>query len=175
MPEPTRIIEVLPYNADWKTEFLKLKEMLYTYIGDFIIDIEHVGSTAVEGLAAKPIIDIDVVMEGYEIFPRIIKALEEQGFIYEGDLGIEGREAFRRSYDDGFMKYHLYVCPKDGRGYLEHIALRDYLRVHPKAVKEYSELKYKLAEAYKYDINSYCEEKTDFIRNILNNTLYKDR
>lgn len=174
MPKVTKIIEVVAYDYRWKLEFNKIKDMLNSYIGDLIIKIEHVGSTSVEGLAAKPIIDVDVVMNSYEIFPRIVERLAEQGFVHEGDLGIEGREAFKRSFDDGLMKYHLYVCPKDGKGYLEHIALRDYLRNHPNAKVKYAQLKTELAMKYKYDIDNYCNHKTQFIIDILSKTIYKD-
>ncbi len=174
MPEPTRMVEILPYDDNWKQEFEKIEDMLKSYIGDLIIGIEHVGSTSVEGLSAKPIIDVDMVIESYDVLSRIIEKLELEGYIYEGNLGIEGREAFRRKYDDGMMKYHLYVCPKDGKGYLEHIAFRDYLRNNEDAREEYSRLKKQLAIEYRYDIDNYCDKKTDFIRNILTKTLYKD-
>lgn len=172
MAERTRIVEIVPYNPEWKAEFEKIKAMLNRYIGDLILSIEHVGSTSVEGLSAKPIIDLDVVMESYDVLPRIIERLGEAGFVHEGNLGIEGREAFRRTYKDGFMKYHLYVCPKDGKGYLEHIAFRDYLRSNETARKAYGELKLKLAETYRTDVDQYCEHKTEFVRDILNKTLY---
>jgi len=172
MPERTRVIEVILYNSEWKTEFEKIKTMLNSYIGDLILTIEHVGSTSVEGLSAKPIIDLDVVIESYDILPNIIERLGNAGYVYEGNLGVEGREAFKRTYDDGFMKYHLYVCPKNGTGYLEHIAFRDYLRFNETARKEYDALKLKLAEIYRYDIDNYCTGKTEFVRDILNKTIY---
>ncbi|MEI4620170.1 GrpB family protein [Bacillus pfraonensis] len=172
MTEKTRTIEIMPYNTKWKTEFKKIKMMIESYIGDLILRIEHVGSTSVEGLAAKPIIDIDVVIDSYDILPNIIQRLEKIGFQHQGNLGIEGREAFQRTYKDDFMRYHLYVCPKDSKGYLEHIALRDYLSTNENARKEYEELKYRLAENYRYDIDRYCEGKTDFIKGVLDKIIY---
>ncbi|EOP73495.1 MULTISPECIES: GrpB family protein [Bacillus] len=108
MAEKTRIIEIMSYNPEWKMEFKKIKIMIESYIGDLILRIEHVGSTSVEGLAAKPIIDI----------------------------------------------------------------LRDYLSANEAVRKEYEELKYRLAENYRYNIDGYCEAKTDFVKGILNKTLY---
>lgn len=166
MPEMMRRIEVIPYNPAWKTEFQKLKAMLTGSIGDLALGIEHVGSTSVEGLAAKPIIDIDVVMESYDVFSAIVERLAAQGFIHEGDLGIAGREAFKRSFEDGFMRYHLYVCPKDGRALREHIVFRDYLRSHQDARDEYGALKMANAKVYTYDIDGYVTAKTEFIRRI---------
>jgi len=170
--ERRRVVELLPYDLEWKEEFAKIKTMIDSYIGDLILRIEHVGSTSVEGLAAKPVIDIDVVIESYDIFPKIIECLEQEGYEHEGNLGVEGREVFKRRCDDGLMNYHLYVCPKDGKGYLEHIAFRDYLRENTKAREEYEVLKYKLAEAYRDDRDSYCNKKSEFVESILERTIY---
>lgn len=175
MPEPTRVIEIVPHNPHWKKEFEKIKDMINSYIGDLIIKIEHVGSTSIEELSAKPIIDLDVVMDSYDVLPEIIERLEKVGYEYEGNFGVEGREAFKRPQEDGFMKYHLYVCPKDGKGYLEHIAFRDYLRQNEAARKEYEVLKINLAKKHKYDIDSYCDKKTEFVKSILNKTIYSNK
>ncbi|MBP1990600.1 GrpB family protein [Paenibacillus eucommiae] len=173
MAEGTRVIEVVPYDPAWKTEFEKIKAKIDSCIGDLILTIEHVGSTSVEGLCAKPIIDLDVVMDSYDLLPSIIERLEEAGYEYQGNLGVEGREAFNRTFDDGFMKYHLYVCPKDGKGYLEHIAFRDYLRGHPADRDAYSALKLHLASQFRHDIDQYCDHKTEFVTAILNKTIYR--
>lgn len=171
MPDKTRVIEVVPYNPEWKKEFEKIKAMINNYIGDLILAIEHVGSTSIDGLAAKPIIDLDVVIESFNVLPTIIERLAKVGFEHEGNLGIEGREAFKRIFNDGFMKYHLYVCPKDGKEYLQHIAFRDYLRINESARKEYEELKLKLADTFRYDADNYCNHKTEFVRKILDKTI----
>jgi GrpB-like predicted nucleotidyltransferase (UPF0157 family) len=175
MPKKTKAVKIVPYNSEWKKEFKKLKNMIYNYIGELIMTVEHVGSTSVEGLSAKPIIDMDVVIEDFSILPKIIKGLEKAGYEHEGTLGIEGREAFRKvDHNDEFMKHHLYVCSKNSKGYLEHIALRDYLRNNEYAKKEYEKLKKKLAKKFTYDVDSYCEQKSEFIENILNKTIYRE-
>jgi GrpB-like predicted nucleotidyltransferase (UPF0157 family) len=175
MPDQTRRIEIVPYDPAWKTEFLRVKAMLECYLGGLTLAVEHVGSTSVEGLAAKPIIDIDVVMERYGVFPAIVERLAAAGFEHRGDLGIAGREAFKRTFEDGFMAYHLYVCPKDGEELRRHIALRDYLRTHDHARDEYGALKIANAEKFRYDIDGYIAAKSDFIMGILNKTIYKDK
>ncbi|WP_237163348.1 GrpB family protein [Paenibacillus sp. BIHB 4019] len=146
MAERTKVVEVVPYDPVWKDQFQLIKDMIEGYIGELILGIEHVGSTSVEGLPAKPIIDLDVVVEDYSVLQAIVERLAKEGFEHQGNLGIEGREAFKRAFPDNFMKYHLYVCPKDGKGYLEHIAFRDYLRSNEAARREYGSLKDKLAE-----------------------------
>ena len=102
----------------------------------------------------------------------MIAALAKHGYVHQGDLGLPGREAFFRPRDyneeeQSVMKYHLYVCHPDAKPYFEHIAFRDYLRAHPQARDEYQRLKEQLAEQYRYDVDSYCEHKTTFVRSIL--------
>ena len=169
-PKP---IEVVPYDPNWKEEFQKLKHMLEGILGNIPIAIEHVGSTSVEGLAAKPVIDLAVVIESYFDLPKVIELLCEHGFEHRGDQGVEGREAFRRNIKDEFMTYHLYVCPKNGKGFLEQMAFRDYLRENEAARNEYAKLKYRLAKEYRNDREAYCDNKTDFVTGILKKTLYK--
>ncbi|WNS45128.1 GrpB family protein [Paenibacillus sp. MMS20-IR301] len=157
----------MPYDPAWKAEYARIEARMLEICGDLIITAEHVGSTSIEGLAAKPVIDIDLVMDSYDDLPAIIERLAAFGYEHQGNLGIEGREAFRGTQDDGFMKFHLYVCPKDGKGYLEHIAFRDYLRSSPAASQEYQAVKQRLAEKYRYNIDAYCEGKTSFVTSIL--------
>ena len=171
--ERTKVVEVVPYDPAWKAEFSRIQERLLEITGDLIIAAEHVGSTSIEGLSAKPVIDIDLVMESYDALPEIILRLHKYGYEHQGNLGIEGREAFKSLKDDGFMKYHLYVCPKDGKGYLEHIAFRDYLRSSPSAREAYQTVKERLAEQYRYNIEAYCEGKTAFVHSILQKAALK--
>ena len=168
MQNQSKPVEVMPYNPEWKTAFCRIKEMLEGYVGDLCIAIEHVGSTSVEGLSAKPVIDVDVVITGYEQLPLIVMKLSEAGYEHEGNLGVEGREAFKRTRNDEYMSHHLYVCPVDGKGYQEHIAFRDYLRCNAEALRAYEDLKLDLAQQYKFDRDGYGRNKTDFISNILN-------
>ena len=166
MAERTKIVLIEDHDPRWKTDFLRLRSMVEEYIGDFVIDIQHVGSTAVEGLPAKPVIDIDAVIEDVSILPDIIRRLEGFGYICQGDLGVRDRYAFQRIYVEE-VRYNLYVCTRDGVGYTEHIAFRDHLGQNVEARNEYGELKKRLAEAHRADVDAYCEGKTPFIDRIL--------
>lgn len=168
MVKKTDIVIIEEYNPNWKKQFETLKLMINYYIGDFILDIQHVGSTSIEGLSAKPIIDIDVVIESIEYLPKIIQELEKKDYIYQGNLGVRDRYAFQRVYDEE-IKYHLYVCPKDGVGYKEHILFRDYLKNNVEARNDYVKLKKELAQKFERDSESYCNGKTKFIQKILKN------
>ena len=120
----TRHLEVLPYDEKWKQAFLDIKAELEPALGSLALSIEHVGSTSVEGLAAKPIIDIDVVVGKGEV-EAAIKALALIGYNHEGNCGIEGREAFKYSGKEHLMNHHLYVCPEDSRELKRHVSFRD--------------------------------------------------
>ena len=162
----TKHVVVLPYDEQWNQDFLMIKDELTSALGQLAIRIEHIGSTSVAGLSAKPIIDIDVVIKDYTVFEDVVSALGEIGYQYSGDLGIVGREAFKYEGKDHLRKRHLYVCPADSPELKRHIAFRDYLRTHPEAVREYSRIKEEGAKQYPYDIERYIEHKSSFIEKI---------
>ncbi len=162
----TKHVVVLPYDEQWEQDFLRIKAELTNALGQLTIGIEHVGSTSVRGLSAKPIIDIDVVMIDYTVWEDVASALGEIGYQHEGNLGIVGREAFRYDGKEHLKKHHLYVCPKDSPELKRHIAFRDYLRTHPDAVREYSHIKEEAAKQYPNDIERYIEHKSPFIEKI---------
>ena len=157
---------VQSYDKTWADDFVAIRDELNDALKDLALRIEHVGSTSVEGLSAKPIIDIDVVIKDYAVFEEVVSALGAIGYRYEGDLGIAGREAFKYDSKAYLRKHHLYVCPEDSAELKRHIAFRDYLRSHSDAVREYSRIKEEGARLYPYDIDRYIEHKTPFIEKI---------
>ena len=178
-------IVVTPYNPEWATIFQQLKAVYENLLQGLIVDVQHVGSTSVLGLAAKPVVDIDIIINARENLPSIIELLATIGYEHKGDWGVPDREAFKPINDgiptfaDGKVapKHNLYVCIAGSEALKNHLALRDYLRDNPTAVKQYGELKMKLVEQFPHDMDSYIDGKTDFIINILsksgfeNNTL----
>ena len=160
----TKHVVVLPYDEKWKQDFLDIKNEISQALGEIAISIEHVGSTSVEGLAAKPIIDIDVVVTKERINDAIL-ALKSIGYIHEGNLGI-GREAFAYKGKEHLQQHHLYVCPQDSLELKRHLAFRDYLRTHPRSVEEYSKIKIEAAALYPEDIDKYIEHKAPIIEHI---------
>jgi GrpB-like predicted nucleotidyltransferase (UPF0157 family) len=159
----TKHVIVLPYDQHWEQEFLTIKDELQDALGPLALAIEHVGSTSVQGLSAKPIIDIDVIIEDSSMLGSVIASLARIGYRHEGDLGIVDREAFKYEGKDHLQRHHLYVCPKDSAELKRHIAFRDYLRTHPDAVREYSRIKEEGARQFPNDIERYIEYKTPFI------------
>ena len=162
----TKQVVVLPYDEQWRQDFLKIEAELTEALGQLPIGIEHVGSTSVQGLSAKPIIDIDIVIKDNSEFENVRYALEKTGYRHEGNLGIIGREAFKYDGKEHLRKHHLYVCPKDSPELKRHIAFRDYLRVHPEAVEKYSKVKLEAAKLYPENIEQYIEYKSPVIEEI---------
>ena len=162
----TKKVTVLPYDRAWKSAFEKIKEELDHAIGDLILGIEHVGSTSVEGMSAKPCIDIDVIIQDYSVFDAVVSKLEAIGYLYEGDLGIKDREAFQYSNKPHLQTHHLYVCPQYSEELHRHITFRDFLRSHPEAVKTYSSVKETAAQLFPEDIEQYIAYKSPCIEEL---------
>ena len=162
----TKHVVVLPYDEAWKQDFEKIQAEIRQALGELALRIEHVGSTSVPGLSAKPVIDIDAVIRDDSCLGAAVSALAAAGYAHEGDLGIPGREAFAYTGKEHLRKHHLYVCPQDSPELKRHTAFRDYLRSHPEAVKEYSRIKEEGAALYPYDIERYIAHKTPFIQKI---------
>lgn len=161
----TKHVVVMPYQQEWKDAFLVIKDELLSVLKDLSVRIEHVGSTSVEGLAAKPVIDIDVIIKRSD-FDVVKKRLASIGYHHEGDLGILDREAFKYEDKLHLMKHHLYICPIDSQEYRRHLSFRNWLSTHPEDRDAYGALKMKLAKKYPYDIDSYIDEKSPLIEEI---------
>ena len=161
-----KYVVVQPYDEAWKADFMAIRDELDAVLNGLVLQIEHVGSTSVEGLSAKPVIDIDVVIQDRTCLPSVVSALQKIGYTHEGDLGIPGREAFKYEGKEHLRKHHLYVCAQDAKELQRHIAFRDYLRKNPDAVAEYSRIKEEGATMYPWDIDKYIEHKTPFIEMI---------
>ena len=127
----TKRVVVLPYDDKWKSDFEIIKQEIEKAIGHFIIGVEHVGSTSVEGLSAKPCIDIDVIIKDYSVFDEVVDQLEVIGYFHEGNLGIKDREAFKYLNKPHLQTHHLYVCPQDSKELHRHITFRDFLKITP--------------------------------------------
>lgn len=153
------------YDARWPQEFEKLRAQIAAVLGPLAAAIEHIGSTAVPGLAAKPIIDIDVLLKPDADFAQAVSALSSVGYEHRGDLGIRGREAFRPPANS--FPHHLYVCFPDGKEYGRHLEFRDYLRSHPDEAEAYAELKRTLAGEFRMDREGYNQGKQEFVERIL--------
>ena len=159
----TKKVVVLPYDAAWEDAFGAIKQEIEKALGGLAIGIEHVGSTSVKGLSAKPCIDIDVIIEDYADFDKVVQKHNGIGYIHEGDLGIQDREAFRYTDKPHLLTHHLYVCPRYSRELRRHLTFRDFLRSDPEAVKKYSQVKETAAQLFPEDIDGYMAYKSPCI------------
>jgi len=164
------------YNPQWALHFQHIKSFLSSHLHKQILNIEHVGSTSVIGMKAKPIIDIDIIIESDEhTLQKVIARLQSVGYNYLGDLGISGREAFRFiGSNKKLFRHNLYVCREDSIALANHLALKCYLQENQSRVSAYSILKQELANKYPYDIESYIDGKTNFILGALRAKGLKD-
>ncbi|NIG55984.1 GrpB family protein [Chitinophaga sp. Cy-1792] len=168
-------ITVVPYQPEWPLQFAALAAVYRQALGPHILAVEHVGSTAVPGLPAKPILDIDLVIETEAQLPFVNAALEKLGYQFRGDLGIKNRYAYGRSSDNiphtpegrQWPAHHLYCCIKGAASLQNHLLLRDTLRNNQELKEEYARIKERLAATVNDDIDAYVEGKSDFIAKVL--------
>lgn len=162
----TKSVVVEAYQSVWPERFRDIKQEVTAALENTMLRVEHIGSTSVPGLAAKPIIDLDVVIADDADLEFVIEKLAAAGYIHEGDLGIPGREAFRYEGKNHLMQHHLYVCRESSRELYRHIAFRNFLRSHPEAVREYSSVKLEAAALYPDSIEKYMESKAHCVEDL---------
>ena len=157
-------IVVLDYDPEWPRLFEVLRHPIANALSDVAIAIEHVGSTEVPGLAAKPIVDLDVVVPPNQVATAIAR-LAALGYEHKGDLGVPGREALR--HPPHLPRHHVYVCPPGNLALANHLAVRDRLRADPAIASAYGALKKQLAARFADDVDRYVAGKTAFILDVL--------
>jgi GrpB-like predicted nucleotidyltransferase (UPF0157 family) len=158
-------IQVVDYDPDWRRIFCQLRDQIWPSVRDVAVAIEHVGSTSVPGMAAKPVIDMDVIIATVADLPLLKLRLGSLGYEHRGNLGVDDREAFLSP--ENLASHHLYACVQNSLALQNHIAVREYLRTHPAEAAEYSTLKKRLADRFSNERERYVESKTDFILSIL--------
>ena len=158
-------IIVVEYNPQWIHAFEKEAVLGRNILGENCIAVYHIGSTAVPGLAAKPIIDIMPVVRNLERVDAEKAAFEGIGYEYLGEWGLPGRRYLRKGGNERTHQIHIF--PESQTDDIDrHLAVRDYLRTHKDACDAYAGLKQSLAEKYPYDIDGYCDGKDGFMKRL---------
>lgn len=158
------------YNPEWKSGFEAEKELLEQVFGDRVVEIEHIGSTAVEGLPSKPIVDIAVIIKNDVDTEELTTPLSKMGYLYHSKSS--ERQFYQKTEP---VRCNLSIVYGDKGGFLpRQILFRDYLRSHPEARDAYAELKRNLIAKYPTGIGEYSEGKTGFVQNILALAGWKD-
>jgi len=160
------VVELRTHNPQWEELFKQEKELISSVIADFLVDIQHIGSTAIPNIVAKPIIDIAVAIDSLDNIEKIIPPLKNIGFIYRGEQGIPDRHMFVKG-GENYRTHHLHVMQKDHYEWDKHILFRDFLKKHSNDAKQYSELKKLLFIRFGNDREKYTDSKSEFIQNII--------
>lgn len=162
---PPAAVVVRPYDPAWASRFAALHAELWPLLDSVASALEHVGSTSVPGLSAKPVLDADVVVHGAAASREVNRRLEGLGYTHRGDLGVPGREAYLAP--PGSDPLNLYVCLDGSEALHNHRTVRDALRADPVAAQAYGELKTRLAQQYRDDPGGYGAAKTEFLTALL--------
>ncbi len=155
-------VRVEDHQAVWHERFERLREL----VKPLGLPLEHVGSTSVPGLAAKPVIDADLILDDWSRLDELKKSLKKLGFYHVGDYGLEGREMFTQTLRLDFP-HNFYLCRLGCEALENHLKLRNYLCAHPEAVTRYGALKKSLAEEFPDDVDQYCAAKSELIAEFL--------
>lgn len=164
-PQSSRSVTVLPYQTGWATDFATEQTALMAALGDIVITLQHIGSTAVVGLAAKPIIDMLMIVTDLAELDACTIKMAALGYVAKGENGIGGRRYFQKG---GLMRtHHLHAFVQGAPQIAAHIKFRDNLRANPQLVAQYTQLKLLLAEQFQHDTVRYQAGKDTFITQVL--------
>lgn len=155
-----RKVGVRPYDERWIGRYEEEARLLRSIFGHELIELHHIGSTSVRGLAAKPVIDIMPIVKDIERIDRYDEKMRAAGYIPKGENGIPGRRYFQKGGDA--RTHHVHVYGEGSPEIKRHLAFRDYLRKHPDEAKQYGDLKTSLSERHPFDVASYIEGKERF-------------
>jgi GrpB-like predicted nucleotidyltransferase (UPF0157 family) len=153
-------VAVVDYDPQWPRRYAEERARIRDALPDAIVEIEHIGSTAVPGLAGKPVIDLCVGLKRIELSDDELAAMERLGYEYLGELGLPGRLFFRKG--GAASTHHVHAVEWGGEHWHRHLAFRDYLREHPAEARRYAEAKKRLAAEVEHDWYEYVERKNAF-------------
>lgn len=160
------IVELEDYNYSWKDDYLKEEKLLKELLGNRIIEIHHIGSTSIEGLKAKPIIDILIVIDSLNNISEIEEILSKYDYHNRGQQGVPDRYFFAKGPEEARTHYIHFVEPKSNT-YYNQVYFKKYLIEHPEYIKKYCDLKQQLALKYADDRPKYTQGKNEFITDVI--------
>lgn len=158
-------VEIVPYDASWPIAFEKIRQDIKILLPGKFLEIEHIGSTAVPGLSAKPCIDVDIILGDLTEIDLCRAILEKAGFEPRGSRYGDGVWAFLRR--NALPHQRLYLCPPNSLTHARRMLFRDRLRGNSELALQYQTLKLQLAQRHEYDGDAYTRAKTDFINKVI--------
>lgn len=159
-------VVIVPYSSEWVTEFEKEKKRLETLLKGRILAIEHIGSTSIPGLCAKPILDIAVAVQTKDVLYALIPILSNNGYDVKDSIDDKG-EILARKGPPECRTHYIHIEVARSTFWRNQILFRDYLLTHRKSAEQYERLKKEIAEKYKNERKKYTAAKNDFIQDIL--------
>lgn len=159
-------VEVAIHNPQWRDAFEEEAKHLAATLGENIVAIHHIGSTAIHGIYAKPVIDMLIEVRDITEVEARSSAMKLLGFEVMGEFGIPGRRYFRKDNQAGIRTHQVHTFESGSAQVTRHLAFRDFLNTHPEEAQKYSELKRKLAAEHPKNMDGYIDGKDDFIKEI---------
>ena len=160
-------VTLCPHEEEWERIAAETIAFLAPLFGDSVSGIQHVGSTSIRGIRAKPILDLAVAARDMEAVRARIPILEAHGVVFRGE-DHPGEFLFvMGDFDADTRTHHIHVCPEDGEDWRNYLAFRDFMNAHPDKAAAYDRLKGELARKYADDRRSYTAGKQEFIAEIL--------
>ncbi|MDN7243242.1 GrpB family protein [Planococcus sp. N028] len=156
-----RRVTVTDYNPEWETQFELAAAEIRKVLGEECVAVYHIGSTSVQGLAAKPVIDLMPVVRDIQKIDRFNEEMAKIGFVAKGENGLTGRRYFQKGGDE--RTHHVHVYQEGNKEIARHLVFCNYLRENPRVAEEYGTLKKKLAKEHPYDIQKYIEGKEPLV------------
>lgn len=166
-------VDLVQSTRDWAQAFSRERRVLEQALGALASSIEHVGSTAVDTLAAKPIIDIAISVEADTAIPELVAKLESVGYLYRGDTPFQGGHLLVKESAPGVRTHHVHVARCDDPQWRSWLRFRDFLRTDRELRGRYARLKLELKERFPFDRRSYTLAKTRFIEDALKSEIPK--
>lgn len=158
-------VDVVTYSCDWPAQFRRVADdLMAALVSVGSVEVEHVGSTSVPGLAAKPVLDIDVIVDRADV-AATVAALSRVGYVHRGNLGVVGREALMPP--DAHPRRNVYVCIRGALSVRNHLTVRDVLRARPDLRDRYAAVKLALAADPDMEIDTYIAGKSAVLQKIL--------
>lgn len=154
------------YDQNWVKRFNEIKSLLQPVFGDKALKIEHVGSTSISGMKAKPVIDVLVVVQKMEEFLEQRKKMTSAGYEWGENYIAPRTQIFFKMAKDGSKTENIHICESGSLKEKQFLVMRDFFRASPEKVKEYSDLKAKNQELHPNDYPAYREAKAPFLQRI---------
>ena len=165
-------IQLFAYESGWQILFREERDQLQASIGEYVLDIQHIGSTSIPGMTAKPILDIGIAITNFVEGVRCIEPMEKLGYTYKGENGIPRRHYFVKGAP---RTHHVHMVEIESEEWRSNLLFRDYLIKHPETAREYARLKQELAKQFATEREAYQAGKDGFIKAVLHKARESNR